>query len=431
MPVISSIQKNSKNPTRCSLYVDGVYFTSCSIDIAVQLRLRKGMELTADIEERLRSTERLQRLKQQAWRYASYAPRTEYQVRTKLKSLETTPEEETLVIDWLTEFGLVNDVAYAERFLHAAQERKPLSPRDAQRRLEKKGVPGTIARAAIQQFLGFEQTTNAAMLVAEKKLRQLRAMQASDIKTRLQRFLQGRGYKWDIIAHVVKNLLPVVLVCLLACFTVHGKGTDSARTVQFSMSILDALTGQPISNARVSVAFEHRGGVTASPLAIAVTGNTARTEFHENERVEITTHANGYIPHQQFIRIRNVDSTVPLHLTVRLFPQHQTIATVEFLRGSDLLLPPHYTVLCELARQLPTKTHITVTALSVSRWYGTPPELLIGNRLQSIINVLTECGIHPKRILTQLQPLPPHPLLMGLTEHPAQQTLYISLNTES
>ncbi|HCN05356.1 MAG TPA: hypothetical protein DIS79_07020, partial [Bacteroidetes bacterium] len=144
MPVITAIRRNKKNGGRCSIFVDDVFFAACPIDVAVGMGLRKGLEMSPELEQRLRSEDRRMVLRQKAWRFVTYKPRTERQVRDALRKQDWTDEEIEDVLLWLREFRAVDDVAYAERFILASLERKPLSPPAMRAALLTKGIPERV-----------------------------------------------------------------------------------------------------------------------------------------------------------------------------------------------------------------------------------------------------------------------------------------------
>lgn len=64
MGVITSVRRNVKNAGRCSVFVDDAFFAACPIDVALALGLRKGLEMSADLERRLRAEDRRMVLRQ-------------------------------------------------------------------------------------------------------------------------------------------------------------------------------------------------------------------------------------------------------------------------------------------------------------------------------------------------------------------------------
>lgn len=216
MGTITSIRRNVKDGGRCSVFVDDVFLAACPIDVATSLGLRKGMEMTDDLERTLRKEDKRVVLRQKSYHFATYKPRTERQVRDYLLGREATPEEIDDVMSWLKEFRLLDDHVYAERFLDAARERKPLSRSMAKRTLARKGVPEPIIDQVLHEQYTDEDALAGARRVASKKVRMITSASEKERDEKLMRFLQYRGYPWDVIRTVLQELREGTLCLVLA-----------------------------------------------------------------------------------------------------------------------------------------------------------------------------------------------------------------------
>ncbi|MBU3699601.1 MAG: hypothetical protein FGM33_06255 [Candidatus Kapabacteria bacterium] len=234
MGVITSIRRNVKNTGRCSVFVDDEFFAACPIDVALALGLAKGLIMTDELALRLRREDRRMVLRQKAYRFATYKPRTRRDVERQLERLEATAEEAGDVLSWLSEFRLIDDRSYAERFLIASRERKPLSPVMARRALLTKGVPEAIVDEVFHAQEDQFDPTDAARRVARKKLRMITSTDAKDVESKLVRFLQYRGYTWDVIRAVLSEwkaggLLALIWVMLLTADMQAGGDTACGK----------------------------------------------------------------------------------------------------------------------------------------------------------------------------------------------------------
>ena len=229
MGIITAIKRTKRNADRCSVFVDDTFAAACPIDVAALLGLKKGLELTAELELRLRKEDRRIVLKQKAYRFATYKPRTRRQVEQHLQKLDATDEELSEVMLWLEDFRLVDDRQYAQNFLAASLDRKPLSPAMARRTLAAKGIETSIIDDCIQAAYGEDEIQNAALKVAEKKLASLQGAEAEK-RDKLIRFLQYRGYPWNVIRVVVEQTLSSTLaVTLVVVLTIVLTQAASAQ----------------------------------------------------------------------------------------------------------------------------------------------------------------------------------------------------------
>lgn len=184
--------------------MDGAFFAACDIDVALQLGLRSGLEMTDMLADRLRAEDRRLTLRQKVYHFATYKPRTVQQVRRKLEDLEAVPDEVDALLAWVASFGIVDDVAYAVRYVQASDERKPMSPAALRRALRVKGIADVHIDAALAGRTA-EDALGAARRVAEKKLRMISGSDA-ERRQKLVRFLQYRGYAWDVIRTIIDEL---------------------------------------------------------------------------------------------------------------------------------------------------------------------------------------------------------------------------------
>lgn len=184
--------------------MDGAFFAACDIDVALQLGLRSGLEMTDMLADRLRAEDRRLTLRQKVYHFATYKPRTVQQVRRKLEDLEAVPDEVDALLAWVASFGIVDDVAYAVRYVQASDERKPMSPAALRRALRVKGIADVHIDAALAGRTT-EDALGAARRVAEKKLRMISGSDA-ERRQKLVRFLQYRGYAWEVIRTIIDEL---------------------------------------------------------------------------------------------------------------------------------------------------------------------------------------------------------------------------------
>jgi len=146
-------------------------------------------------------------LRQKAYGYVTYKPRTEKQVREHYRALDYTSDEIDTVITWLYEFRLLDDRLFAERFVQASKDQKPMSRRAIAQKLKLKGVPTDVIDVVLMNDVDEDADRIAAVVVAQKKLKAMKAdLSEKDRNDKLIRFLQYRGYAWPVIKHVLSTL---------------------------------------------------------------------------------------------------------------------------------------------------------------------------------------------------------------------------------
>lgn len=219
------------------MFVDEVFLAACPIDVATALGLSKGLEMTDELEKLLRKEDRRIVLRQKTYHFATYKPRTEHQVLEFLRSKEATPEEIEAVMPWLRDFKVVDDRLYAQRFIEAARVQKPLSKAMTSQTLKRKGVPDDIIELALQEYYTSADALHAASALTGKKLRMLQPSSDKVRDDKLVRFLQYRGFSWDVIRVVIEQVRAGTL-----CFAV--------LTTYFLLIASDVANAQEVTTCR-------------------------------------------------------------------------------------------------------------------------------------------------------------------------------------
>ncbi len=149
----------------------------------------------------------LARAKNVALRYLAAGARTEAQVRARLARAELGAEADE-VVGWLLRLGYLDDVAYARARARALVAPGRLGPRLAERRLLVAGVDRGRAREAVAAALA-EAGAGEGEIALCRALAQKRAGKADlaalddRARSRLGRFLLGRGFSGNAVARVL------------------------------------------------------------------------------------------------------------------------------------------------------------------------------------------------------------------------------------
>jgi regulatory protein len=208
--VVSSVQAQKKNPARCSVFVNDVFAFGCSMDVVLKFEITKGKTLTEQDVERVLEQNDVMHLKQVALRYATYKSRTAEEVRRKMLEKDFAPEEAEYAVQFLEEFGYVNDAAYARSFIKDFQERKPSGTERLRQELLKRGVSKFDIEDALAEAFPKESVKDTmlenALAAANKKLRALKGKEPEKQQQSLIAYLQRQGFSWEIIKATLKSL---------------------------------------------------------------------------------------------------------------------------------------------------------------------------------------------------------------------------------
>lgn len=197
---VTALRLQSRNKTRVNVYLDGQYAFSLIKIEAVRLRL--GQVLTdADIA-RLKDADEREMAYERALKLLVSRPRSEAEVRQRLREHAVPEPTITLVLERLRQSGLADDQAFANFWVENRNTFRPRSKRALQMELKRKGVTGETA----QQALAATNDEEAAYRLAVQQARKLSALPFPDFRRKLNDFLLRRGFGYDTVGPIIKRV---------------------------------------------------------------------------------------------------------------------------------------------------------------------------------------------------------------------------------
>ena len=150
-----------------------------------------------------------------ALRFLSYRPRSEKEVRDKLKvqSEKLKVKDSTAIIDKiivkLKEKKFVNDEEFARMFLENRLRFKPRSSRLIQMELKQKGIDPDFIEKLINDLktINPDSDLEQAKKLVEKRIERLKNLKKQEIYEKLGRYLVSKGFNWDIIKKSIDAVL--------------------------------------------------------------------------------------------------------------------------------------------------------------------------------------------------------------------------------
>ncbi|MDE7107535.1 MAG: RecX family transcriptional regulator [Clostridiales bacterium] len=195
MGKITDIQKQKRNRTRVSIFIDGEFV--CGLDeVAVgAARLKIGDEITADELKSVMEKSELNSAFERAVGYLSIAPRAKKEIYRYLadKGYDKVIIEQA--IDKLVSYHYIDDYLYAQTYIKSKSKKYGAFRISAE--LKQKG----IAQSVIDELLD-DASEDSITDIARKYIN----THKSADRQKLKRFLAGRGFSWDSINAVVAQL---------------------------------------------------------------------------------------------------------------------------------------------------------------------------------------------------------------------------------
>lgn len=193
---ITRLEYQKKDPNRVNVYVDGKFAVGLDVNAVISLGLHNGQEISSERMGELLSQSEFGKAFNLALNFLSFRPRSEWEIRTRLKLKKASNIEE--VIQKLQSLGQVDDVAFAKWFVDQRRTYKPKGKRALVSELLQKGVAKKIIDQAL---VGDVSELQQAQALAEKKF----AKKELDPE-KVSRFLVSRGFDWETIKSVLGKL---------------------------------------------------------------------------------------------------------------------------------------------------------------------------------------------------------------------------------
>ena len=116
MGVITSISAQSKDKTRCNVYVDGKFSCALTVLAVMQHRVKVGMQVDDALLAAIQLASDKDEALSKAVNYVSATQKTKKQVRDYLKKKGYLPVVINHVLEKMTDYRFLDDGAYATAY---------------------------------------------------------------------------------------------------------------------------------------------------------------------------------------------------------------------------------------------------------------------------------------------------------------------------
>lgn len=175
-------------------------------DLIFEYELSKNMVVSQAFLQDILHREELINAKKLGLSFATYALRTEKQVRLKLRDSGFGELIIIQVIDFLKDFNYLSDEVFAENFIKAKINRKYYGYLRLKRELSEKGINEHIINSYLPKFYTQDIALETARKSAERKLRSISFREDKKKKTQVKDHLFRQGFSLDLIQVILKEL---------------------------------------------------------------------------------------------------------------------------------------------------------------------------------------------------------------------------------
>ena len=206
MAVITKIEVQKRNKDRVNIYLDNEYAFSISMELVYKESLKPKMEIDVERLKDIADKEGYLKCKNTALRIIERSFKTEKEMRDKLKEKEYTDNQIEKTIEFLREYNFINDESYVKAYIN-----DKLASRGRQKikyDLIKKGVDRNLIDEKLS-CIDSDDEKNTAFNLAKKKYNSIKKSESDTYKLsgKLYRFLMSKGYNYELVKDVVKEVM--------------------------------------------------------------------------------------------------------------------------------------------------------------------------------------------------------------------------------
>jgi regulatory protein len=203
---ITKIEVQKKHKNYFNLYVeDDVFLFSITEDTLLHYKISKGSDFSEDELQSIQKYDTAMRCLYQSYRYLNIHPHLASELRRKLRQKKFDEDSITTAISQLKKQKLLKDEQFIASFIHDQIRLKKNGPLIIKQKLFEKGASAAVIEPILQtEYTEELQISNAESLFLKKK-NNLNETDNRKLKDKLIRYLQQKGFTWQVIETVLNN----------------------------------------------------------------------------------------------------------------------------------------------------------------------------------------------------------------------------------
>ncbi|WP_294188438.1 recombination regulator RecX [uncultured Clostridium sp.] len=208
MNVITKIEVQKRNKDRSNVYIDNDYAFSLSNELVYKEGLKLNEKIDIERINAIAKEDNYIKCKTTALRIVEKSYKSEKELVDKLILKGYDNESINKTINVLKEYNFINDENYVK--MYVKDKLKQVGKKKIKYDLAKKGISDKIIDEEIYN-IDSEYEKNTAYNLAIKKYNTIAKREADRFKLsqKLYRFLLSKGYSYDIVSSVVKEITKV------------------------------------------------------------------------------------------------------------------------------------------------------------------------------------------------------------------------------
>jgi regulatory protein len=202
LSIITSIEEQKRRKKRVSVFLDGKYAFSLTRELAEEMHLKEGQEISAAQAETYSRLDSFHSCLAAAERLLSYRPRSENEMRIRLAKLGFEDDYIEQAVTRLKEIKLLDDSSFARYWVENRSSFSPRSRHLLGLELRQKGID----KETIIEATGTRDEGRDAYRAAQKKAQTLQGYDYNTFRRKLMPYLQRRGFGYGVTKEATQRL---------------------------------------------------------------------------------------------------------------------------------------------------------------------------------------------------------------------------------
>ncbi|MDD2646553.1 MAG: RecX family transcriptional regulator [Patescibacteria group bacterium] len=195
--------KKQKRGNRANVYLDGRFGFGATANALVDFDLFVNKELSQSEVNVIIKKDQAAKAMQKCFLWLGIRPRSEKELRDKLKEKKFDPQIVNQTIKQIEELGYLNDKEFTRMFIEMKKSKGKIF---IQQELRRKGIEQKIIKDALENYYPLEEEIESALRLAERKIKSYKNLPNYKIKQKLAQYLAGRGFNWGVVSQVFEKL---------------------------------------------------------------------------------------------------------------------------------------------------------------------------------------------------------------------------------
>ncbi|MBX4199353.1 RecX family transcriptional regulator [Candidatus Saccharibacteria bacterium] len=199
---ITSLKQQIKNPERVSIFVDGKYSFSLSLDELVKHKLAKEQELSEAQVKKFKKISEDGKLRARSLEWLLNRPHSTREFKDYLYRKKADPELSEQLIKEFSAKKYLDDAKFAAWFIEL-KGRKNRSRRAIRAELLKKGITGEVLDEALAEGEIDEQAALKEIIAKKQK-----HSRYQNDPLKLAKYLTSQGFSYDLVKKLLAKNTP-------------------------------------------------------------------------------------------------------------------------------------------------------------------------------------------------------------------------------